>query len=921
MNLRQPEIPSPPYEPSSASPGYFAPPPGLTVGAEWRLIQPLRDAAMSKNATSILTDAIVAQYQQHLDPSDQNLGMALAELSVTGRGAYSDFVGTKPQDGGPLQNAATAKLIALGISGVNLKLLQTATSEVLDRAYQVAWYLRGQTSRGQLKWIAVSGEDDLPHRPVNVPGSAYPQCDLFFTVPGDSSAIVVQTRYAIASAATPVLTPVSLPQRDLPPVFEPTLPPGDQIILFIHGSDSRLEEASDIIPKLVRLPDGRPSGYTVISMDMPGSGYVNQIDHTEVGAWTPVTLPLHWPLPPIGVGSVPISLLPFLERFIIGFVVALSIRLGQPGLVESRIATVIGGSLGGNLSLRLARRSEAWIKNAVAYSPGSVWRAAGPLNLSDASGAVDAAALQAGVALAIPSVGAMETPLSRDDFFAGAFDRKIPDKTQPSQWYRDDWPAKMQYIENARLDRREIYTAQYRRWHWRVSLEELVWSWQDSAVQNFKARVLLGAGDFDQNWPAHIYSNTQKIAGLLQGIRGDTFFFQNTGHSIHAERPSALARRVLAFLNGDPTWNWFDLGKPPTANLRGLLGCVTVMDTTTSPQRPHVFIECDDYNLWCCWSNGSTLSWLNMGKPGGVNITGMVGLVTVMDTPTSPQRPHLFVTGNDGNIWCRCVIAGNWNWVNMGKPPSANIRGLLGAVTVMDTPTSPQRPHVFVEGNDYNLWCLWSSSTAWSWLNMGKPPSANITGLAGLVTVMDTTSSPQRPHLFVNGNDGNIWCRYVFGPDWHWLNMGKPPAANIRGLLGAVTVMDTPTSPQRPYVFIEGNDSNLWSLWSSGSAWSWQNMGKPLTANISRPTGAVSVMDTPQTRQRADLFLTGNDGNLWLRATSAVEGSWQNLGKPPTANIKSPVGALTVMDTPTSAQRAHSFLEGTDGHLWVNFWG
>ena len=41
----------------------------------------------------------------------------------------------------------------------------------------------------------------------------------------------------------------------------------------------------------------------------------------------------------------------------------------------------------------------------------------------------------------------------------------------------------------------------------------------------------------------------------------------------------------------------------------------------------------------------------------------------------------------------------------MGKPPTANIRALLGAVTVMDTPTSPQRPHVFVEGNDYNLWC------------------------------------------------------------------------------------------------------------------------------------------------------------------------------------------------------------------------
>ena len=47
----------------------------------------------------------------------------------------------------------------------------------------------------------------------------------------------------------------------------------------------------------------------------------------------------------------------------------------------------------------------------------------------------------------------------------------------------------------------------------------------------------------------------------------------------------------------------------------------------------------------------------------------------------------------------------SWHWLNMGRPPSANIRALLGAVTVMDTPTSPQRPHVFVEGNDFNLWC------------------------------------------------------------------------------------------------------------------------------------------------------------------------------------------------------------------------
>ena len=98
-----------------------------------------------------------------------------------------------------------------------------------------------------------------------------------------------------------------------------------------------------------------------------------------------------------------------------------------------------------------------------------------------------------------------------------------------------------------------------------------------------------------------------------------------------------------------------------------------------------------------------------MDKPPNANIKGFVGTVAVKDTPTSPQRPHLFVTGSDGNLWCRSSDGAAWSWTNLGKPQGPNIRGLMGAVTVMNTPTSPQRPHVFVEGDDFNLWCDWWS--------------------------------------------------------------------------------------------------------------------------------------------------------------------------------------------------------------------
>ena len=102
------------------------------------------------------------------------------------------------------------------------------------------------------------------------------------------------------------------------------------------------------------------------------------------------------------------------------------------------------------------------------------------------------------------------------------------------------------------LGRRDIHTPQYRKWHWRGRLEKLLWSWQDPTLQNFKARVWLGAGSDDDIMPAHIYTSTLRLAGQLSATKGDTLFFENTGHPIHAERPDDLARKVLAFLAPTP---------------------------------------------------------------------------------------------------------------------------------------------------------------------------------------------------------------------------------------------------------------------------------------------------------------------------------------------------------------------------------
>lgn len=615
MNIRTPEIPVPadepcqPVTPKGPGPksGGGGPPRHLNApvlptfpvtpmsggdllqpNQEGRLIDPLRQVAQLRkkssgggDAVGILTKAaveLVKQGQQGI-----RFALALADLAVSGRAAYADFCSIQPQDR-LIQDAVTA----LGDPAIPAlaSRIGPAVTTVLDRAYKVAWFLRGQAARADLGWIAVSGEDDLPHRPVNVPGTKFPQYDLGFNVVGPLGPIPVTTRFTIATASQPADPPVlTTPPRTCPPVVHPTLPT-DPIILYIHGSDSRLEEASDLIPHLVA------NGFSVISMDLPGSGYANQIDHTRIGTWEPGWVYIK-PTALISLARANMALLPFLKQFIYAFVETLSLQLGRSGLVESRIAAVMGGSLGGNLGLWLAGPSDPWPRNVVAYSAGSVWNAMDDVQMQ--IGLLDPLHL---VDLT-QRIGQTELQGSRADFFAVAFDRNIPWQTQPQQWYRDSWPCKPGYINFARSDRQEQYTQESRRWHWRISFEEVAWTWRDpmlvlgfaNALNFASKRLLLGAGTDDNNDPVHIYTSTLALAqdiekyqlqnpppAPLSPLDGDTFFLSTTGHSIHAERPAALAAKVAEFVPITTT---------PTINVDGTVhvdpGAVNVDITATTP--------------------------------------------------------------------------------------------------------------------------------------------------------------------------------------------------------------------------------------------------------------------------------------------------------------------------------------------------
>jgi pimeloyl-ACP methyl ester carboxylesterase len=617
------------------------PVPGVTPGqvtsndnnfTEWRLLQGLRTNAAfpgrdldqtlpvnppppgwdRRNPIGTLTNAAL------LLAGNPAEAMAMADLAVTGRMSYEELAALSLQ--------TPADVVARLVSD---RADPDAAAKVVARAQKVAWAIRGNPSwratlRPQLGWIGVSGEDDVPHRPCNVASLRGPQFDIEVPevpVAGEKT-LTVKTRIVIAEDPWP--TPTT-PMPDTPPNFLPpddvpaVSPDSDYVFLYMAGDCSRAEEASYMIPALLAAAQEHGKRASVIAFDMIGWGYSarkafdgagNPILFDQAAVFAdgqPVFPRVTYPDNP--------PALQFVEDFVVALMQTLS---RQPPHLDLTKIIPIGGSLGGNLALRLGRRTDLkWLTAVCGWSPGSVWpsKVNSPdtgtvAGLAGQAGAEYGAAVGAAIGSVIPGVGTViggivggivggavgatggaiagpatdraaigqcttrmnepEGPGSRRNHFVQVFDQdtttidgislppplNIP--PQAEMWYRGgDWQnCKELSICCDRLDRREDYDPTFRRWHWRISEDQLVYSHQDPDLKTNIPRfqlntipMLLGAGEDDNYTYANIYSNTQYLAQNMPNCPGTSLFLKNTGHSIHNERPKELSRAIFDFLH------------------------------------------------------------------------------------------------------------------------------------------------------------------------------------------------------------------------------------------------------------------------------------------------------------------------------------------------------------------------------------
>ncbi len=466
------------------------------------------------------------------------MGRAFADLSVTGRKAFEEFRTALPQE------SFCQSLIAQRPPQLIESNVLNGCYTALDRAYRVANFLRtgqrGDTpetkgakikERAELRWIAVSGEDDQPHRPVNAPSSDYPQYDIPVVVEvGPQKTVTVQARYVIAQSGT-------------------------------SGNNAK--------------------NLVVISMDLPTSGYTQNLDYNLISPLSAIGNPKTTPLPlPVAVPSeiayaipgmpavippgviIPLGipfpdfqssgktpLLDFIETFVVSFTEAVDRKVP----IKNNIKAVMGGSLGGNMTFRLGRRPGVpWLPKFIVWSPASIWYSLGEGNDLLKHLGPRKAWENASKASTSPAAG------DRADFFGawdGATAWPIIREAQSGTWTSEYYACKLSSVAAARLDRHETYDAHFLAWHWRLGAEQLLYSHQTTDPTTNRPRymsnqkpMLLACGLEDQVPYNEICPATQKTAKLMTLTPGKALFLDQTGHSLDNERRTFWAKQILDFL-------------------------------------------------------------------------------------------------------------------------------------------------------------------------------------------------------------------------------------------------------------------------------------------------------------------------------------------------------------------------------------
>jgi pimeloyl-ACP methyl ester carboxylesterase len=246
-------------------------------------------------------------------------------------------------------------------------------------------------------------------------------------------------------------------------------------LLLLHGLASRIEEYEELVSAL------GPKKRRMIVLDLPGNGYSDKPDR------------------------------PYSLSFMEDAALALLDKLGI------QRANVAGGSLGGNLTLRLGLREPERFGKLAAWAPAGAWEP--------------------------KRIWPQLLRLIRSDLLFWPMLR-----VQSRFWYHPNWEGRRQALENAFLHFREVYCKGFVRMYYDLGFEQVTTSLFPMAPK-IKQPTLLLWGDQDNG--LGMGEGVKRLVGLIPGAR--LVVFKDARHSLANEVPVPLARSIDDFLLASAT--------------------------------------------------------------------------------------------------------------------------------------------------------------------------------------------------------------------------------------------------------------------------------------------------------------------------------------------------------------------------------
>jgi 2-hydroxy-6-oxonona-2,4-dienedioate hydrolase len=270
----------------------------------------------------------------------------------------------------------------------------------------------------------------------------------------------------------------------------PTEAPRDPLpLVLIHGHTSRIEEYDDLVPHLAQTR-------RVLVPDLPGCGYSDKPNR-------PYSLQLY-------------------EDSVLGFLDALGVK-------EARLG---GGSLGGNLTLRLGYRVPERFPQLAAWAPAGAWR---PMRwLAELGKALGRAA---GRYLFWPFVW-----------------------VQSRYWYEVHWPKREQLLRDTFAYYQEVMSPGFARMYFEIGFDQLMHSHFGYAPK-IAQPTLLAWGDRDH--ALDMGEGVKKLAKLIP--HAELRVFPGARHSLANEVPEQLARACIEFFG-----RWHGSDGPSGQGIRAL---------------------------------------------------------------------------------------------------------------------------------------------------------------------------------------------------------------------------------------------------------------------------------------------------------------------------------------------------------------